>query len=62
MNVKKDSTAAIMPVVAALAAESGMHHGVWSDSWLSKVRERLASNRVIDVLETATRLVPAEPA
>ncbi|HYF51740.1 MAG TPA: HEAT repeat domain-containing protein [Planctomycetota bacterium] len=62
LKVTKESNSAVLPVIAAQAADSGMHHGVWSDSWLSKVRERLASNRVTDVLEAATRLAPAEPA
>jgi hypothetical protein len=33
--------------------ESGLH-GVWSDAWLSKIRERLESNRVADVVKLAT--------
>jgi HEAT repeat protein len=34
----------------AAKTESGLH-GVWSDAWLSKVRERLVANRMADVFK-----------
>ncbi len=41
----------------AKAGDSGLHHGVWSDSWLTKVRERLETNKAADVIS----LVKPEP-
>ena len=38
----------IVPVLKS-ASESGLH-GVWSDAWLSKVRERLEANRMHSAL------------
>ena len=29
-------------------------HGVWSDSWLTKVREKLQANRMLDVVNLTT--------
>jgi HEAT repeat protein len=56
---KAMDSAAIAAAIQTAAAGSGLHHGVWSDSWLSKVRETLARNRVADVLDMAARLLPA---
>ena len=46
---------------AAVAAAASGLHGVWSDSWLTKVRERLEANKVVDVLNLAAQQ-PLRPA
>ena len=38
------------PETAGKPSDSGMY-GVWSDSWLTKVRERLAANKVAEVIK-----------
>jgi HEAT repeat protein len=57
---KAMDSAAIAAAITAAASGSGLHHGVWSDSWLSKVRETLARNRVADVLDIAAHLLPSK--
>jgi HEAT repeat protein len=57
---KKAMDSAAIAAAITAAAGSGLHHGVWSDSWLSKVRETLARNRVLDVLDMAKHLLPAK--
>lgn len=38
---------------AAPPSASGLQYAVWSDSWLTKIRERLNTNRVADVITLA---------
>lgn len=45
-----------IPEVALPASKVKSMHGVWSDSWLTKVRERLQTNRMMDVINIAGSL------
>ncbi len=61
MPVEVRVTIPRVPVAPVKAGDSGLHHGVWSDSWLTKVRERLESNKGCDVIALAKLEPPPKP-